>query len=103
MCHESSCHKSCVMCHHDQYLGGYHCCAQFRCKQGGYCDFTVIRNGGYNLTRFKSSIKFLFAILALFTRHLEQETLGSHLMDGKMEKLRLLKMLAPGPAIAHVG
>merc|ERR1712025_695509 len=27
-------------------LGVYHCCASFRCKQGGYCDFTVIRNGG---------------------------------------------------------
>ena len=27
--------------------GVYHCCASFRCKQGGYCDFTVIRNGGY--------------------------------------------------------
>merc|ERR1712227_555295 len=26
--------------------GVYHCCASFRCKQGGYCDFTVIRNGG---------------------------------------------------------
>jgi len=25
--------------------GVYHCCAQFRCKQGGYCDYTVIRNG----------------------------------------------------------
>merc|ERR1712110_1334542 len=28
------------------FRGGYQCCAQFRCKQGGYCDFTVIRNGG---------------------------------------------------------
>eukprot|EP00092_Neocalanus_flemingeri_P010908 GFUD01011750.1.p1 GENE.GFUD01011750.1~~GFUD01011750.1.p1 ORF type:complete len:205 (-),score=25.34 GFUD01011750.1:59-601(-) len=26
--------------------GVYHCCASFRCKQGGYCDWTVIRNGG---------------------------------------------------------
>ena len=27
-------------------LGVYHCCASFRCKQGGVCDWTVIRNGG---------------------------------------------------------
>merc|ERR1712098_163359 len=26
--------------------GTYHCCASFRCKQGGVCDFTVIRNAG---------------------------------------------------------
>merc|ERR1711862_1024970 len=26
--------------------GVYHCCASFRCKQGGVCDWTVIRNGG---------------------------------------------------------
>merc|ERR1712002_278602 len=26
--------------------GVYHCCATFRCKQGGVCDFTVIRNAG---------------------------------------------------------
>merc|ERR1712126_506678 len=25
--------------------GVYHCCASFRCKQGGYCDFTVNRVG----------------------------------------------------------
>ena len=25
--------------------GVYHCCASFRCKQGGYCDFTVNRIG----------------------------------------------------------
>ena len=24
--------------------GVYHCCATFRCKEGSYCDFTVIRN-----------------------------------------------------------
>eukprot|EP00091_Calanus_sinicus_P024354 TRINITY_DN866_c0_g1_i3.p1 TRINITY_DN866_c0_g1~~TRINITY_DN866_c0_g1_i3.p1 ORF type:complete len:183 (+),score=29.54 TRINITY_DN866_c0_g1_i3:237-785(+) len=26
--------------------GTYHCCASFRCRQGGVCDWTVIRNGG---------------------------------------------------------
>merc|ERR1712181_2273 len=26
--------------------GVYHCCASFRCQQGGVCDWTVIRNGG---------------------------------------------------------
>merc|ERR1711970_433314 len=26
--------------------GVYHCCASFRCKQGGVCDWTVIRNAG---------------------------------------------------------
>ena len=26
--------------------GVYHCCAAFRCKEGSYCDFTVIRNAG---------------------------------------------------------
>ena len=26
--------------------GTYHCCASFRCKQGGVCDFTIIRNAG---------------------------------------------------------
>ena len=24
--------------------GLYHCCASFRCRQGGVCDFTIIRN-----------------------------------------------------------
>ena len=28
--------------------GVYHCCATFRCKQGGVCDFTFIRNAGSN-------------------------------------------------------
>ena len=26
--------------------GVYQCCASFRCKQGGVCDFTIIRNAG---------------------------------------------------------
>ena len=26
------------------FRAAYHCCASFRCRQGGVCDFTVIRN-----------------------------------------------------------
>jgi len=26
--------------------GVYHCCASFRCKQNGYCDFSILRNNG---------------------------------------------------------
>merc|ERR1712071_613009 len=26
--------------------GAYHCCIEIRCKQGGYCDATLQKNGG---------------------------------------------------------
>ena len=34
--------------------GVYHCCATFRCKQGGVCDFTVIRNAGAGDVRYSA-------------------------------------------------
>ena len=36
--------------------GIYHCCASFRVREGGYADFTIIRNGNINFAAFGTRV-----------------------------------------------